>query len=115
MSNRTRADIRADFQKNKDKIKELEDANIELLKEGILLSDDERQYREEDGTLMEWHTPEGSKRRKRIAVPHRLGKIFWKETFYDQGTTPPSPVEIERQRLVKIDGEWFNDGRGFSI
>lgn len=92
---RTRKQIRALYQKNRDKIIALHNQNEELEKEAYLLSDKEQWFTEEEE---EW----GKGKKKRTV---KAGRIHWNEDFKDEDTG--NYITIERSRLVKEDGQWI--------
>lgn len=94
---RTRQDIRNEIQSKKDSIAQLEYELDLLWKENALFCDDEQWFTEEMETVT-------VQRRPKVEEKRLIGKIHWKETFKDQDTD--RSFTIERQRIVRIDGEW---------
>lgn len=96
----TRQEIEAKKQSNFQKIEDLKKENIELTKQDLLLSDDIQRFEEK----IESH-PKGKWQRKPSRLDGKLvGRIFWKENFIDEDSG--EVIEIERQQVVRIDGEW---------
>lgn len=93
------AQIRAS---KKAQIQQLEKELIDLYKADCLLCDDKQWYTEEE----EEHV---ISRRPKKVEKRLVGRIRWKELFYDDDYPGDASkgVEIERHRPVKIDGEWI--------
>lgn len=97
-----REQINKERASKKAKIKKLQDELIELYKADCLLCDDKQWYTEEE----EEHVI--SKRPKKVEK-HLVGRVRWKELFYDESYPGDASkgVEIERSKAVKVDGEWI--------
>lgn len=95
--NRTRTDIQSDIKAVERAIAEAKVRLRELVLENILFSDDQQWFTEKEEEEVV------SKRPKKIEK-FLVGRIHWKETFtdMDKGT----PIEIERSRVVRVNGEW---------
>lgn len=96
----TRHEIAEKLKENFNKIEALKRENIELAKQSFLLSDETQQFTEE----IESH-PKSKYQRKPNPLDGKLvGRIHWKESFKDKDTG--KTIEIERSKIVRIDGEW---------
>ena len=97
----TRIEIDQKRKENFDKIETLKRENIELAKQAILLSDEEQQFVEK----IESHPREKWQRKDNYLDGKLVGRIHWKEEFKDE--SDGSSIFINRQRVVRVDGEWI--------
>lgn len=97
MSKLTRKQINYKIALNKKSIQKLMDENDKLTKQSYLLSDKKQWFTEE------YEERIISKRPKKV-VKELVGRIRWIENYPDGDTG--KIYEIERSRIVKIDGEW---------
>jgi len=97
----TRNEIEQKRKENFDKIETLKRENIELAKQAILLSDEKQQFTE----VVETHPREKWQRKDNYLDGKLVGRIHWKEEFKDE--SDGSSIIINRQRVVRVDGEWI--------
>lgn len=88
------------FHENIAKILELEAQNIELQKQNYLLCDDKQWFVEKEEEVLV------SKRPNRTDTM-LIGRVHWKEFFKDDSSE--DGVWIERNRIVRVNGEWEID------
>jgi hypothetical protein len=93
----TRNEIYDLIERKKQAIQDLRNEISELTKKEILMSDDIQQYYEKEVEVTI------SKRPKKVEKQLH-GFIKWKETFKDESTG--EPFEIERNMLVRVNGEF---------
>ena len=93
-----REEIRAKIKANREEMARLTMENIKLQEQDLLLTDDVQQFKEE---VEEW--PHGDRRKKQM-VKKLIGRVYWIEKFEDEDTG--QWVEIQRKKVVRIDGEW---------
>lgn len=93
----TRNEIYDLIERKKQAIQDLRNEILELAKKEILMSDDIQQYYEKEVEVTI------SKRPKKVEKQLH-GFIKWKETFKDESTG--EPFEIERNMLVRVNGEF---------
>lgn len=98
---RSREEIHKEIIEKLETISKTKDEINELLKEGILLSDDKQWFTEEEEEFVI------SKRPKKVEK-HLTGRVNWKEEFKDESTG--ETVTINRSEIVRIDGEWLKEG-----
>lgn len=96
-----RSQIKAKKEKLLKKIDDLENQILELDRQDILLSDDFRRFEEK----VESHPIVGRQKKQHCLDGKLVGRIFWKELFMDDETG--KEITIERQRVVRVDGEWI--------
>jgi len=94
---RTRNSIKKLIEKKHEKIKQLDTEIIELNRESILLSDKYQQFKEGNEDVLICGRPKKYETKL-------IGKIYWKEDFIDEDNG--EVFEIERNRIVRINGEW---------
>jgi predicted nucleic acid-binding Zn-ribbon protein len=94
----TRKQINELIEDKKQSIQSLRNEILELRKQELLMSDEQQQYYEEEREVVI------SKRPKKIEKQLH-GLIKWKETFKDESTG--ESFEIERNMIVRINGEWI--------
>jgi len=94
---KTRKQIEAKIQKNKDLIAKLKKENNDLYYESLLISDKEQKYIEEERDVVVTKRPKVTKK----VV---FGMIQWDEDFRDDSTG--EVVTIQRHKIVKQDGVW---------
>lgn len=94
---KTRKQIEAKIQKNKQLILELKKENNDLYYESLLLTDKEQQYIEEEREVYVTKRPKVT---KKVLV----GMVRWNEDFRDEDTG--KIVTIQRHQVVKEDGNW---------
>jgi len=92
---RTRKSIEVDIQDRKIQVEKLNAEILELRKEDLMFSDQERQYVES----IETHGR--GKKKEEVLV----GRVHWKETFVDEDTK--QSLVINRSEPVKWNGEWL--------
>lgn len=95
---RTRQVVKAEYKETKEAIKSLQGKLIDLEIEEIQICDDEQSYSEK---MEEWDEKQG---RKKIKVPHMVGRIHFIQEFKDGDTG--KVIEIERNPIVRLDGVW---------
>lgn len=97
-----REQIQQEMESKRTQIQELKNELIELYKQDCLLCDGKQWYTEEE----EEHI---ISRRPKKVEKHLVGRIRWKELFYDDDypNDKTKGVEIERSKPVKVDGEWL--------
>lgn len=96
----TRQEIETKRQENFAKIEALKKENIELAIQYILLCDDKQRFEEK----IESHPKRKYERKPNWLDGKLVGRIFWNEDFKDEDTG--EVVTIERQQVVRVDGEW---------
>lgn len=89
-----RKKINEQIDAKKSAINQLQNEIVELERESLLLCDDEQWYEEKIETI-------GRGKTKRDSL---IGRIHWMQDFKDESTG--EVIAIERQRLVRVDGEW---------
>lgn len=82
-------------QNNLKKIASLQQANVELNRQHLLLSDKNQQYTESEETF-------GRGKSRETAV---IGFINWKEYFLDEDTG--EKIWLNRKHPVRKNGEWI--------
>jgi hypothetical protein len=96
----TRQEIEAKRQENFQKIEALKKENIELAKQDILLCDETQRFEEK----IESHPKTKYQRKPHWLDGKLVGRIFWNENLKDEDTG--EVITIERQQIVRVDGEW---------
>ena len=99
MENRTRATIQAEIEECNDRIEAITAQRLELIKEDLLLCDETQRFEKKTETYTV------RENRKKVTKERVVGRVFWKETFYDEDTG--KGITIERNRVVRINGEWL--------
>lgn len=94
----SREQIREQYNANLEKIEALKTANIKLVRQSLLLSDNEQWFTEKTEPVVYW---EG---RKKIKTEKLIGRIHWNEDFKDEDTD--EVITVNRSRIVRVDGEW---------
>lgn len=94
---KTRKQIEAKIQKNKDLIAKLKKENNDLYYESLLISDNEQKYIEEEREVV-------VSKRPKVTKKVLFGMIQWDENFRDEDTG--KVVTIQRHQIVKEDGVW---------
>lgn len=100
INKRTRQDIENDISSATEQIKQLTDKIMHWDREATLFSDSKQWFIEKEES---WTIGKGKNKKTET---HLCGRIHWNQTFFNQGTNPPTPVVIERSLLVILDGEW---------
>jgi hypothetical protein len=95
----TRKEINDLIENKKQSIQDLKNEISELRKKELLMSDDVQQYYEKEVEVIILRRP------KRVEKELH-GFIKWKEYFKDEDR-PDKPIEIERNKLVRVNGEWI--------
>lgn len=95
----TRKEINDLIESKEQSIQDLKNEISELRKQELLMSDDVQQYYEKEVEVV------FSRRPKRVEKQLH-GFIKWKEYFTDEDK-PNEPVEIERNMVVRVNGEWI--------
>lgn len=95
---RNRKQISNKVKKNLEKIKALEEQNIELLIESYLLSDKIQKYTEQEENILICGRPKKFETKT-------IGRIHWEEHFVDEETG--NVISIERTQVVRVNGEWL--------
>lgn len=95
----TRKQIHKKIQENNDRIKKLKIENRNLELQSLLICDKNQWFKEEIETV------KIRENRKLISQECLIGKIYWKETFNDEGTG--KKITIERNMIVRKDGLWI--------
>jgi len=96
----TRKEIRQKKQEALDKIEALKTENLELSKQACLLCDEEQWFTEE----IESHPKQKWQRKSHELDGKLVGRIHWMEGFRDEDTG--QVIQIERQKIVRVDGQW---------
>jgi hypothetical protein len=94
----TRKEIKDLIKRKKQSIQDLKNEISELRKQEFLMSDDIQQYYEKEVEVT-------ISRRPKKVEKQLHGFIKWKEYFKDKDR-PNEPIEVERNMLVRINGEW---------
>jgi len=94
-----RNEIKLQAINKRNQINILEKEIEELNKQNLLLSDEDQWFEEkiEASTFR--------KNRKKVTEEHLIGRVHWKEYFIDEDD-PDNKVEIDRSKIVRVDGEW---------
>lgn len=95
----TRKKINDLIESKKQSIQDLKIEISELRKQELLMSDDVQQYYEKEVEVT-------ISRRPKKVEKQLHGFIKWKEYFKDEDR-PDEPVEIERNMVVRVNGEWI--------
>ena len=95
----TRKKINDLIESKKQSIQDLKIEISELRKQELLMSDDVQQYYEKEVEVT-------VSRRPKKVEKQLHGFIKWKEYFKDEDR-PDKPVEIERNMVVRVNGEWI--------
>ena len=96
----TRTEIETKRKANFNKIEELKRENIELAKQGVLLSDDEQWFTE----AIESHPKPKYSRHAHYLDGRLVGRIHWDQVFEDE--SGGKPITIRRSEVVRVDGKW---------
>lgn len=94
----TRKQIMSKIDSNRKQIDKLSKDNVKLFQQACLLNDKKSTYVEEVITR-------GRGKTKRDVL---TGIVRYTDTFYDDDFTPPKAIKIERNKVVKEDGEWVD-------
>lgn len=94
---RCRVDIKQEIAEKWELIYEIKTQIVALVKEEMLLSDDEQWFTEKEEELIV------SKRPKKTEK-HLVGRINWVQEFKDEDTG--ESVFINRSQIVRVDGVW---------
>lgn len=89
--------IQKKIQRQRDIITQSNHKIFELTKEDWLLCDKKQWFTEKEETFLR-----GNKK-----STHLVGRINWMEDFYDE-CHPNKPIWIERSRIVRVDGEFWD-------
>jgi len=95
----TRKEINNLIESKEQSIEDLKNEIIELQRQDLLLCDEDRQYYEKEVDVT-------VSRRPKVVEKQLHGFIKWKEYFKDEDR-PDSPVEVERNMLVRVNGRWL--------
>lgn len=93
-----RKEILQQIEDNTQKIKKLKEANRELTRQNMLLSDNEQWFTEKMETI---RTRQNG---KIVMIERLIGKIHYNEAFKDEDTG--ETIIIERCDIVRVDGNW---------
>lgn len=83
-------------------IEKLKQQNLELTKANLLLCDKEQRFEEK----IESHPKRRGQRLPNELDGKLVGRVYWHEDFLDEDTG--EVIRIERQQVVRVDGEWCN-------
>jgi hypothetical protein len=95
----TRKEINDLIESKRQSIQYLENEILELRKQVLLMSDDKQQYYEKEVEVI-------ISKRPKIIEKQLHGFVKWKEYFKNEDM-PDEPIEIERNMVVRINGEWI--------
>lgn len=93
-----RKEINDLIESKKQSIQHLKNEISELREQELLISDDVQQYYEKEVEVT-------ISRRPKKVEKQLHGFIKWKEYFEDEDR-PNEPIEIERNMVVRVNGEW---------
>lgn len=96
----TRAEINRRIAANNNIIKDRQAANLALYRKSLTISDDKQWFKEE----VESHPKQKYQRKPHWLDGQLVGRIHWVEEFKDEDGG--ESVFIERNRIVRINGEW---------
>jgi len=95
-----RQGIRSEIERINEEIIRLKEQKTELIRSRLLLCDDVSQFEEKT----ESHPPGKSQLINQWLDGSLVGRVKWTETHIDEGDG--TPVFINRQAIVRVDGKW---------